>query len=126
MIGSKPDQKDSIEMCVCGALYAVAPIKNFSVRFPSERELISEDLVFNIDYMQYANGACTVSNIGYFYRMNQNSLTTRYREDRFEACRFFYQEMKKKIEDLMYDEMVILRLRRMFFIYIRMCISQEV
>lgn len=85
MIGSSPTKHDSIEMCVCGALYNTKPIFEHNLRFPSERELISEDLVFNIDYMQYANGACTIDKAGYNYRVNLGSLSTSYRKDRFEA-----------------------------------------
>lgn len=125
LIGSRPDRKDSIEMCVCATLYAVSHIKQNNLRFPSERELISEDLVFNIDYMQYANGACTISDVGYYYRIGKSTLTTRYRKDRFSACCRFYLEMKKKCEALGYDYMTSLRLYRMFFVYVKMCISQE-
>lgn len=125
MIGSSPSQHDSIEMCVCAVLYKVSHIKQHALRFPSERELISEDLVFNIDYMQFADGACTISYSGYNYRMNLGSLTTSYRPDRFQACCYFYSEMKKKILDLGYENTTILRLQRMFFIHVRMSISQE-
>ena len=124
MIGSSPTKHDSIEMCVWGALYNTKPIFEHNIRFPSERELISEDLVFNIDYMQYANGACTIDKAGYNYRVNLGSLSTSYRKDRFEAIKYFYLEMHKKLMDLGYDNDTELRLKRMFFIYIKMCISQ--
>ena len=52
MIGSSPSRHDSVEMCVCGAIYKTSLIKKYNLQFPSERELISEDLVFNIDYMR--------------------------------------------------------------------------
>lgn len=125
MIGSSPTSHDSIEMSVCGALYNAEPIKKYGLEFPSERELISEDLVFNIDYLQYAKGACIISETGYNYRVNLQSLTTNYRKDRFEASKHFYLEMKKKLIDLKYDKLTMLRLDRMFFIYLRMCIRQE-
>ncbi len=125
MMGSCPFQHDSVEMCVCGCLYNAQLIKKFNLKFPSERELISEDLVFNIDYMQHVNGACLISEAGYNYRLNLDSLTTSYRNDRFEACRHFYLEMKAKCENLGYDKMVIYRLQRMFFVNIRTCIFQE-
>lgn len=125
MIGSSPTKHDSIEMCVCGALYNTKPIFEHNLRFPSERELISEDLVFNIDYMQYANGACTIDKAGYNYRVNLGSLSTSYRKDRFEASKHFYLEMHKKLMDLGYGDDTVLRLQRMFFIYIKMCIKQE-
>lgn len=126
MIGSCPTKRDSIEMCVCGVLYAISPIRKNNIRFPSERILISEDLIFNIDYMQYADGACTTSYLGYEYRYNPQSLSAGYREDRFEACCYFYNEVRKKLISLGYGEQVILRLKRIFFVYLKMCISQEV
>ena len=125
MIGSSPSQHDSIEMCVCGAIYKADVIKQNELKFHSERELISEDLVFNIDYMQYAKGACTIAEMGYNYRINLKSLSTSYRPDRFKASIHFYQEMKKKLQKLGYGEETILRLNRMLFIYLRMCIRQE-
>ncbi len=125
MIGSSPFQHDSVEMCVWGALYNAAVIKQHEVRFPSERELISEDLVFNIDYMQYARGACLISDVGYNYRVNSVSLSTSYRQDRFEASKYFYLEMQKKCVALGYDQQTLQRLDRMFYIYVRMSISQE-
>ena len=125
MIGSSPYEHDSIEMCVCGALYNAELIKMYNLRFPSERDFISEDLVFNIDFFQHTDGACTIDSIGYNYRINMKSLTKSYRIDRFEASRFFYLEMRKKFEILEYDEITMLRLERMFFNYLRMCIAQE-
>lgn len=125
MIGSLPDCKDSIEMAVCASLYNVEHIRKHNIRFPSERQFISEDLVFNIDYMQYAHGACTLNYIGYNYRYNIGSLTTQYREDRYEASKMFYLEMKRKLISLSYDDSTMLRLSRMLFVYTRMSIAQE-
>lgn len=125
MIGSSPFQHDSIEMCVCGAIYNADLIRKYQLRFPSERELISEDLVFNIDFMQHASGGCLISDIGYNYRVNLRSLSTSYRQDRFEASKYFYLEIGKKCSALGYGQDVFERLDRMFFIYVRMSISQE-
>lgn len=125
LIGSSPSKRDSVEMCVCGALYNANIIKKCYIRFPSEREYISEDMVFNIDYMQHASGACLIDDVMYNYRVTDCSLTRRYREDRFEKCKFFYQEISNKLQKLGYSEDTIYRLDRMFFVYIRGCIRQE-
>ena len=125
LLGSAPDKKDSFEMSVCASLYIMEHIKAHSLRFPSERELISEDLIFNIEYAQYANGACVIDTIGYNYRNNEESLTKRYRLDRFSACINFYFYVKKKLMELNYGVEVIYRLDRILFVYVRMCIHQE-
>lgn len=125
MVGSRPDKKDSIEMCVWGTLYNAALIREHQLKFPSERELISEDLIFNIAYLQVADGACTTGAVGYNYRITPNSLTQRYRPDRFEACCRFFLHVKRTLEELGYDEETILRLHRLFFIYIKTSVRQE-
>lgn len=75
--------------------------------------------------MQHSTGACTIEYIGYNYRMNGGSLTTLYRRDRFEASRYFYLTIEEKLKKLGYDENTLLRVKRMFFIYLKMCIAQE-
>lgn len=125
MFGSSPTKHDSIEMCVCGAIYKKSLIDKYHLRFPSEREMISEDLVFNIDYMQHADGAYLISEVGYNYRANFSSLTKSYRPDRFVASRHFYLEIGKKLRRLGYSEDILKRLDKLFFIYLRACIAQE-
>ncbi len=125
LLGSLPDKKDSLEMCVCGVLYSAKPIREHGLRFLSEREILSEDLPFNIAYLQHADGACTTSYIGYNYRANPASLTKSYRADRFERSCHFYREMSSTLEHLGYDEQTQMRFDRLFFVYIKACVSQE-
>lgn len=47
MLGSLPSKHDSIRMSVWNVLYKLSIIKNNNIQFPSERELISEDLIFD-------------------------------------------------------------------------------
>ena len=125
MVGSSPSQHDSVEMCVTGVLYSVRIIKSNKLKFPSERVLISEDMVFNIDYMQHTNGGCLIPYEGYMYRYNPKSLTSQYREDRFNAVCYWYSEVKKQLLGYGYDKSTIYRLQRIFFVYLRMCLTQE-
>ena len=125
MIGSLPDKKDSIEMSVCGVLYNMENIRKHKILFPSERELISEELIFNIDYMQYANGAYLSNVVGYYYHINTSSLTRSYRPDRFENIKQLYLEVARRLTELHYDSMTMQRNRRIFFVNVKGCISQE-
>lgn len=124
LIGSAPDKKDSLEMASAGSMYSLKIIKKYNVRFVSERKLKNEDMVFNIDFLQYANGGCTVDSTGQFYRNNPESLSHRYQEDRFERDKDFYRGMLEKLKDLQYGHDVIERLQRHFFIHILIAIKQ--
>ena len=126
MIGSRPDAKDSLEMSVCATLYRMSIIRKHKLCFVSEREMISEDLCFNIDYAQYADGACTISNCGYYYRENMSSLSRQYKPERMAQCCDFYQKMKQRLAELGYGKDTIYRLDRMLFINTRVCIRQVV
>lgn len=126
MIGSCPDAKDSLEMSVCASLYRMELIRKHNLRFPSEREMLSEDLCFNIDYAQFANGACTISDCGYYYRETVDSLSRKYKSERMARCCDFYQKMKQRLSDLGYGQETVYRLDRMLFINTRVCIRQAV
>lgn len=126
LIGSAPNKHDSIEMCVCGTLFNGDIIREHHLRFPSERELLSEDLFFHIEYLQYADGACTVENTDYKYRVNATSLTKSYKADRFEKSLIFYEEVVRRLNQYGYGKDEINRAKRNFFVYVRASISQEI
>lgn len=124
LIGSSPSKKDSIPMSVCCTVYSMKIIRENRLRFVSEREWISEDAIFNIMYYSYSNYSVLSDYIGYNYRINTNSLTTKYLAERFEKCLAMYnKEIEILIEMNLYDTCRF-RLDRQFFIYLRMCFSQ--
>ena len=125
LIGSSPKCKDSIRMGVTATLYKTSYIYKYNLKFPSERELISEDIIFNIDYMQHINGACTIDLLEYYNKYNPKSLTRSYRKDRFDASKKLFLEIKNRLLKLNYDNNALLRLSRMFFVYIKLCVIQE-
>lgn len=125
LIGSTAAKSDSIEMSVWGTIYRASIIKQNNIRFPSERELISEDLIFNINFIKYATSAVIITDVVYHYRCNNNSLTTKYREERFDLCKKLYLEVTKMLTPYNYDKYVLYRLDKTFFIYLKMCFIQE-
>lgn len=124
IIGSAPEKKDSIDMGVSGAMYSLEIIKNKNIRFVSERKLKNEDMVFNIDFLKNANGACVFNSIGYYYLNNPESISKKYLHDRFERDKVFHLAMKDKLILDGFDNSVIKRLQRNFFIHILIVITQ--
>lgn len=86
IIASEPSAKvdHKIQCSSCTAMYRMDVIKDNNVRFHSERELISEDLIFNLDFLKYATKVAFNNGAHYHYRVNPTSLTSTIRIDRIE------------------------------------------
>lgn len=125
MLGSLPSKHDSIRMSVWNVLYKLSIIKNNNIQFPSERELISEDLIFDFFYYQHVKKCKILDNSNYYYRSNPTSLTMSYRKDRFKKTIVFYQHLNKLMNDNSFSNEAFIRFKKLIFIYVRMCIQQE-
>lgn len=125
MLGSSPEKSDAIRMSVWNVLYSVDIIKKNNVIFPSEREFISEDIIFDLDYYRFSTKTVIINNTAYNYRVNNLSLTKKYQADKFIKCKILYNELLRKINLIYKDNSATLRLQRQFFVNIRSCIQQE-
>lgn len=68
----------------CTGVYKLSIIKQNNVSFHSERELISEDLVFNLDFLKHSKQIVFNETEYYHYRLNSKSLTNTIRLDRID------------------------------------------
>ncbi len=82
------------------AIYRRKIFDESDVRFKSEREYISEDYVFNIEFARESRGIIFTPERFYFLRYNPGSLTRSLRRDRIEKSAFLCQYMQKQLEDL--------------------------
>lgn len=124
-IGSAPEKSDCVSTAAWNVLYSMDIIRKNDLKFPSERELISEDIIFNLDYFKYSTGVSLIETCNYNYRINNNSLTTNYKEHRFELIKKLYFVEMKKLKNLGIYDVAKYRLMRQFFNYLRMCFKQE-
>ena len=92
IIASEPSVKvdRKVACSSCTAMYSLNIIKENNVRFHSERELISEDLIYNLDYLKYAKKVAFNDGEYYHYRVNPVSLTSTLRTDRIERNLVLY------------------------------------
>lgn len=99
IIASEPSAKadHKIQCSACTAMYRMAIIQEHNVRFHSERELISEDVIFNLDYLKYAKSAAYNNGEYYHYRINPASLTGTIRSDRMDKNFILYEYIKENI-----------------------------
>lgn len=106
IIASEPTAKidHKIQCSSCTAMYRMDIIKENNVRFHSERELISEDMIFNLDFLKHSS--CVAFNSGeyYHYRVNPASLTSTVRTDRIEKNYILYTYIKEHLKFWGIDE----------------------
>lgn len=127
MLGAPPeyDSDDYIGMSVWKNLYSREILEKHSIRFPSEREYISEDIIFHIYYLQHVKKAIVLSNAFYYYCQNGGSLTTTYKKDRFDRVKKLYLYEEKLLKQMGIYEAGKLQLMRTFIANVRVCIMQE-
>ena len=68
-------------MSVCIGIFCREIIEQNSIRFCSEREYISEDVIFDIEFMSHSHIVAINELAGYNYYHNVGTLTTKYRPE---------------------------------------------
>lgn len=88
------------QMSVWRAIYSLDVIEKNHIRFCSERQFISEDIIFHIDYLQKVDRVGYLPNAFYYYCANGSSLSLSYRSQRYLKNKELIIEMKRKLFDL--------------------------
>lgn len=125
MVGSKPqDSEDAnLFMSVWHALYSMDVIKQNDVRFPSEREIMCEDIMFHIKYLRYANKVTYISDCLYYYRVNPKSLSQVYDPTRFERQKTLSRAIIDELDKFVDSKEYLVREQRRLLGGVRMQIQ---
>lgn len=91
---------------VCWSLFSVQLLRRANWRFPSEREIICEDIYALLKLYQSVENAAVLPAALYNYRKNGQTLSRRYREDRFEKGKLFLEKAWELCENAAYSERV--------------------
>lgn len=75
--------KVRLQRTVWHALYSKELIDDEDIRFPSERQIPSEDLIFQSRISKFANIISFVPDCLYYYCLNNNSITMNFKKDRY-------------------------------------------
>lgn len=127
MMGLSPEGHDGeqIRMSAWQGIYKRSFIEKNKLRFPSEREFISEDIIFHIDALPKANNLKYIPDCLYKHVVdNPSSLTHKYNPQRFNKCTILYLEEVRRISKFSKKEMMKLRAQEMYLGNVRVCIKQ--
>ena len=125
MIASAPgvSRERQYEMSTCRAIYRRQLIENHSVRFLSEKKVVSEDLFFQIDFLRHAEKGTFLPLNFYHYCFNQSSLTNTFLPEKYERFKFMRESLLYRIKSVDGSED---RVNRLFIGYIRSYLQQLV
>ncbi len=98
MVASAPSERleRRIPMSAKVVLYDREFIERNGIRFESERHLISEDLIFNLDNLWHTTCVVVLPDMFYNYFTNEKSLTNAVRLDRFDKEIILREELHKR------------------------------
>lgn len=125
LLGSSPKGHDSVKMSVWNVMFSMKIIKENNLRFVSERELISEDIVWDIEYFKYSRKAVIIPSTEYGYRITPDSLSQKYRPSILISFTKLYHYLEEKIIMESLGDEALYRLQRQFFVNVRYSILNE-
>lgn len=104
---------------VCTSIYSMKLIKENTIRFHSEREFVSEDTIFNLDYLPKTNKIGCLPNLFYFYRYNPESISNKFKIGKFEQEKKLFKEIRRKLSLLYSTDDFSIRVDRNFIGFVR-------
>ncbi|RSX50197.1 glycosyltransferase family 2 protein [Bifidobacterium callimiconis] len=129
MIAGEPSDKEEIPLSVSvwHALYSMRIITDYGIRFPSERQYISEDVIFDIAYLRRAQTVCYIRDCLYYYRQARpGSLTQKYDEDGIVKQKILFGKIISDLGEFLNENQYLYRVQRMFLGRVRYCMTLAV
>ncbi len=111
---------------VWSALYRHSLIKDNRLLFPSERVLICDDLLFNLNFLLHCSCVVSIPDPLYHFRVNPLSITHKVKADKINRCHFFYKHLLAFLDSNDFGINGYLRATRLFLEHTRATISQYV
>ncbi|MCQ2199396.1 MAG: glycosyltransferase [Paludibacteraceae bacterium] len=109
-------QERKYQMSVWHGIYNKSVIDKYNIRFPSEREVASEDLPFQVDFLFRSSKIVYITGSYYYYCLNGTSLTSTYNPNKYERFKRLREVLvKKRSEDIEF----VCRCNRFFIGYTR-------
>ena len=121
------DAEDSrYGMSTCKNLYKRENIVKNNVCFLSEREILTEDALFTIDFISVIERAVGMPFAFYYYCRNEDSISKAYNPKLFERSKVFLNELEKRYSAKMDKAQYGIYLDRLAQAFGRVFISQEI
>jgi glycosyltransferase involved in cell wall biosynthesis len=127
MVGPLPSYPSDVKymMSVWRAIYKREFLWQNKIQFDSERVIVSEDLVFHVNYLSKVNSVALIPSAFYYYCYNGSSLTKTYYDGKYEKLKHFLTIIKTMLEKRYPENLYRVRHQRLSLLYLRNILKDE-
>ncbi len=121
------EERDSrYGMSVCKNIYRKSVLDKHNIKFLSEREILSEDAIFMLDFASVIKMCAGIPGSYYNYYRNEESLSKSYNPSRIEKCAVFIDEVEKRLSESIPEDEYKIYTDRLSQAFGRVLCSQEI
>ena len=124
--GDDPQDDDLRGVSACMSCYRREILMRHGVRFPSERSVLSEDTVFNLEFFRYAKSAVTIAAPLYRYCLQRESFSRGYRPALMEKTIAFCSLLRRYAAEAQIEKETENRICMLYWTYFMEAVRQEV
>lgn len=124
LVGPLPEEKRDVKymMSVCHGIYKREILTQHAICFPSERQMVSEDLIFDLDFFSHAQCVVYLPDCMYYYCENTASLTHSFSAEKYEKYKTFLDAVEMRLAMLYPREKYRLHADRLRLLYLRVAL----
>lgn len=128
IVGATPADADDSKygMSIWKNLFRHEIIKRNEIVFQSEREMLSEDALFMVDYISCIRKATGINDAFYSYCRNEDSISKSYKKDRFEKSLVFVSQAEERFKKRIAPEVYEIYIYRFWQAMCRVLCAQEI
>ena len=118
-------KNSNIRVSAWNCCIKISMLRARNLEFVSEREYISEDLVFYINLFNDLRSVLFIKEPFYCYCQNEGSLTFSYKPNRYDRIKKCYMYVERRADELGYTGELQLRLKASFIANVLGCLKME-
>lgn len=128
MVAPLPEYHHDVRymMSVWHAVYRRSIFMEYGIRFVSEREFVSEDIIFNIDFLPHVESVCYLPDCLHYYVVNSNSLSHTYDDAKYQRMVNLSWVIKERLAKIYSEEKYRLHYLRSVFFLLRNTVKRMV
>lgn len=128
MVGPLPEYPHDVKymMSVWHGIYKRSIFTDYKVKFVSEREVVSEDMIFNLDFYCHVDTLTYIPDCFYYYCYNEKSLSQSFSKEKYLKYKDFFLLVEEKLSRSFAKEEYSFHLDRLKFLYLRSSLSKVI